>query len=214
VRRARRTRRTPSGLPPEAGGTCGRSPLGGFLPCAKSGRGWTRTSTLSFVRRALSAIELLAHRALGQGVEPRSPRSERGVLPVRRAQNAGRPQAMVGVCSCGGEADAFRDLPRPQGGDSSGGNSLGGFPLANKESVEPRSPRSERGVLPVRRSRKGGSRRPASPSIPRGGGSTQQARLVAELASYESLDRKSNDVFQATRLPFDPGSPATGLRNP
>ena len=52
------------------------------------GRGWTRTSSLLFVRQALSAIELLARdvRTPGQGVEPRSPRSGRGVLPVGRSR--------------------------------------------------------------------------------------------------------------------------------
>lgn len=33
--------------------------------------------------------------------------------------------------SCGPEGDAFRDLPRPQGGDPSGGIPLGGIPLVN-----------------------------------------------------------------------------------
>jgi hypothetical protein len=33
----------------------------------------------------------------------------------------------------GGEADAFRDLPPPQAEHPSGGNPLGGFPLANKD---------------------------------------------------------------------------------
>jgi hypothetical protein len=62
--------------------------------------------------------------------------------------------------SCGGEADAFRDLPRRRRG-SSGEQTPG-------QGVEPRSPRSERGVLPVRRSRNViRRRRSASPSIPR-----------------------------------------------
>ena len=55
-----------------------------------SGRGWTRTSSLLFVRQALSAVELLAQLlqpAPGQGIEPRPPRSERGVLAVRRSRN-------------------------------------------------------------------------------------------------------------------------------
>ena len=47
---------------------------------------------------------------------------------------------------CGGEADAFRGVPSPKARDSSGGNPLGGFPLANKTrpvpglGVEPRCP--------------------------------------------------------------------------
>ena len=48
---------------------------------ALSGRGWTRTSSLLCVKQALFALELLALGAPGQGLEPRSPRSERGVLP-------------------------------------------------------------------------------------------------------------------------------------
>jgi hypothetical protein len=59
------------------------------------GRGWTRTSSLLFVRQALSALELLAHfEAPGQGLEPRPPRSERGVLAVRRSR-----KETIG-CSC------------------------------------------------------------------------------------------------------------------
>jgi len=54
---------------------------------AEDGRGWTRTSNFLLVRQALSAIELLALEDPGQGVEPRPPRSERGVLPVRRSRN-------------------------------------------------------------------------------------------------------------------------------
>ena len=46
-----------------------------------------------FVRQALCAIELLA-RAPGQGLEPRPPRSERGVLAVRRSR-----KETIG-CSC------------------------------------------------------------------------------------------------------------------
>ena len=52
-----------------------------------SGRGWNRTSSLLCVRQALSRVELLARAHPGQGIEPRSPRSERGVLPVRRPRS-------------------------------------------------------------------------------------------------------------------------------
>lgn len=51
-----------------------------------SGRGWTRTSNLLFVRQALSTLELLAPEAPGQGLEPQPPRSGRGVLAVRRSR--------------------------------------------------------------------------------------------------------------------------------
>src|SRR4029453_17935520 len=73
-----------------------RTPSGGFRATGirsedsrlaqKSGRGWTRTRSLSCVRRALSAIELLARerarRSLGQ--PPGSPR------PLHRSGCAGR----------------------------------------------------------------------------------------------------------------------------
>jgi hypothetical protein len=53
---------------------------------ALHGRGWNRTSDLLFVRQALCAAELLAL-VPGQGLEPRSPRSERDVLPFRRSRS-------------------------------------------------------------------------------------------------------------------------------
>jgi hypothetical protein len=63
---------------------------GHLIGATCDGRGWTRTSNLLLVKQALSAIEPLAlGGAPGQGVEPRSPRSERGVLPVRRSRIAG-----------------------------------------------------------------------------------------------------------------------------
>jgi hypothetical protein len=75
--------------------TCGaprfRRPLYRAELRPRDGRGWTRTSSLLLVRQVLSAIELLARielQAPGQGLEPRSPRSERGVLPVRRSRTA------------------------------------------------------------------------------------------------------------------------------
>ena len=49
-------------------------------------RGWGRTSDLLFVRQALVPAELLALDP-GQGIEPRPPGSEPGVLPVRRSRN-------------------------------------------------------------------------------------------------------------------------------
>jgi hypothetical protein len=77
------------------------------------------------------------------------------------------------------------------------------------QGVEPRSPRSERGVLPVRRSR---SASPLRPSPVPDGRSTQQAsatcRALGRVLCH--VPPKLNDVFYATRLPFDPGSPTTG----
>ena len=73
------------------------------------------------------------------------------------------------------------------------------------QGVEPRSPRSERGVLPVRRSRNGSALR--SPS--------QVAKADAVAApvrsSYGTSVQRANDVVQATRLTFDPGSPNCGV---
>ncbi len=61
-----------------------------------SGRGWARTSSLLFVRQALSRLSYSPVVDPGQGVEPRSPRSERGVLPVRRSRSA-RATAVSGA---------------------------------------------------------------------------------------------------------------------
>jgi hypothetical protein len=86
------------------------------------------------------------------------------------------------------------------------------------QGVEPRSPRSERGVLPVRRSRNAAwtarQKQRLSVHPPSDGRSTQQASATcrALVACSVTSGRGPNDVFHATRLPFDPGSPATGLR--
>ena len=52
----------------------------------QSRRGWDRTSDLLFVRQALVPTELLAEDP-GQGIEPRPPGSEPGILPVRRSRS-------------------------------------------------------------------------------------------------------------------------------
>jgi hypothetical protein len=52
----------------------------------KHERGWSRTSDLLFVRQALIPAELLAPNP-GQGIEPRPPGSEPGVLPVRPSRS-------------------------------------------------------------------------------------------------------------------------------
>ena len=76
------------------------------------------------------------------------------------------------------------------------------------QGVEPRSPRSERGVLPVRRSRNDEVRRaPLRPSPER---EIDAAGARLRRGSRCHLSRRGlrpNDVFHATRLPFDPGSP-------
>ncbi len=66
------------------------------------------------------------------------------------------------------------------------------------QGVEPRPPRSERGVLPVRRSRIVRLR-------PTREGSTQTHFLSAVLGS------RRTPYVHATRLPFDPGSPAASV---
>ena len=111
-----------------------------------SGRGWARTSSLLFVRQALSRLSYSPLSDPGQGVEPRSPRSERGVLPVRRSRSDCR----------------------------------------------------------------------ASPSSFPVGSSTQQANDTWwAITRVLCLVRpKPNDVFCATRLPFDPGSPTACCAHP
>ena len=77
----------PAGIEPAAPRVSGgRSTRAELRP--RDRRGWSRTSGLLFVRQALWPAELLAVDP-GQGFEPRFPRSERGVLPVRRSGNAG-----------------------------------------------------------------------------------------------------------------------------
>jgi hypothetical protein len=84
------------------------------------------------------------------------------------------------------------------------------------QGIEPRSPRSERGVLPVRRSRTGEDGQ-GGPSVHL---PTREIDAVGEpsptearVTSYDSLARTTSDVFQATRLPFDPGSSDRSLRS-
>ena len=67
------------------------------------------------------------------------------------------------------------------------------------QGVEPRSPRSERGVLPVRRSRSGSALRP-SPSRRR----STQRREPPKTSGTPACT--ANDVVYATRPLFDPGS--------
>ena len=54
----------------------------------------------------------------GQGVEPRSPRSERGVLPVRRSRNVRAETASPSICRTPWEIDAAGER-RPSGYGSS-----------------------------------------------------------------------------------------------
>jgi hypothetical protein len=84
-------------------------------------------------------------------------------------------------------------------------------PWIRGQGVEPRSPRSERGVLPVRRSRNGRAVT-AHPSMSRTPWEIDAAGERHPVGPGSSCSvssaRKPDDVFHATRLPFDPGSPA------
>jgi hypothetical protein len=98
-------------------------------------------------------------------------------------------------------------------------HALGGRPAIDPgRGVEPRSPRSERGVLPVRRSRNGGGppgRSRASPSIPQVGDRRSRRCPAAAHGRVLYLVRlKPNDVFCASRLPFVPGSSSAGCAFP
>ena len=74
------------------------------------------------------------------------------------------------------------------------------------QGVEPRSPRSERGVLPVRRPRNEKVRsRPPSTSIT---GGRRSGAFGTTSHLHLSRSHSANDVVHATRLLFDPG-PAT-----
>ena len=91
-----------------------------------SRRGWTRTSSFLFVRQALSAIELLAQ----GGGDARCAEVGQWLRPAAVAAASG-----VFAVIRRREAMCHRENSAPGQG------------------IEPRSPRSERGVLPVRRSR-------------------------------------------------------------
>ena len=51
----------------------------------------------------------------GQGVEPRSPRSERGVLPVRRSRNVRAPAVSAPAGHARGRSRASPSIPRADG---------------------------------------------------------------------------------------------------
>src|SRR5262249_42601110 len=68
------------------------------------------------------------------------------------------------------------------------------------QGIEPRFPRSERGVLPVGRSRNGLSVHLLERKIDAAGGPGHGATVCV------SPGQQPDDVFHATRLPFDPGS--------
>jgi hypothetical protein len=84
------------------------------------------------------------------------------------------------------------------------------------QGLEPWSPRSERGVLPARRSRSGGHLVAEAPAKPRLSVHlrTPEIDAVGDRFVHVSAGKKPTDVFQATRQPFDPGSPIAGCACP
>jgi hypothetical protein len=75
---------------------CVRQALSPAELLARGGQGWSRTSGLFRIREALST-ELPAQMVPGQGFEPRSRRSERRVLPVRRSRTECNSNDTFGV---------------------------------------------------------------------------------------------------------------------
>ncbi len=135
---------------------------------------------------------------------------ETSALPLSYspASSAREPRGRTTVQLRPAKRDAFRDLPRRRRGSErrESARRIPAREQAPGQGVEPRSPRSERGVLPVRRSRKGRRLHPR----PRAGTSMQLRTTPCSLASSVSPAHEPNDVVQATRLPFDPGSPTAG----
>jgi hypothetical protein len=129
------------------------------------GRGWTRTSSLLFVRQALIPLSYSPLRYPGRGSNPHGP------CPRRSRRRASASSA------------TWIRVPG--------------------QGIEPRSPRSERGVLPVRRSRSD-SHVSVQLLPPR----PQQVDAVERnLPDGGRADARTSYV-QAARLPFDPGSPS------
>jgi hypothetical protein len=73
-------------------------------------RGWSRTSVLLFVRQALIPTELLAPNP-GQGIEPRPPGSEPGVLPVRPSRSDLRADTPAPGCPPATKSSPLRSSP-------------------------------------------------------------------------------------------------------
>ena len=149
--------------------------------------GRDRTCDAPRFRRALYRAELRSREVGGVGVEPRPPPHQRGALPTELsayewARLGSNQQPLVCETSA---------LP------------LSYSPVSNPgQGVEPRSPRSERGVLPVRRSRN--VRRSVHPPSREIDAAAHAFKAV--VASSDSSGLGPNDVFHATRLLFDPGS--------
>ena len=125
---------------------------------------------------------------------------ETSALPLSYSPGLGRG-------SCGPEGDAFRDLPRRRRG-SSGGIPLGGIPLANKfRDKGSNLDLHVQSVVSCRLDDPG--KVGVSIHVPEQGRRCS-GRPVPCRSRPVSRSTKPNDVVQATRLPFDPGSPAAG----
>ena len=150
----------PAGLEPAPRRVSGdRSTVAELRPHG-DGRGWTRTSSLLFVRQALYAIELLAREYRGRESNPHGRRPRRS-----RRRAARRPGS--GVFAHGG---------RPRGRSSCCGL------LRDKGSNLDLHVQS---VVSCRLDDPG---------------------MVVR--AYVTLGSMPNDVFHASRLPFNPGSPS------
>jgi hypothetical protein len=142
-----------------------------------SRRGWTRTSSLLFVRQALCAIELLAEKWAELESNQRSPAYQTGALPLSYPPKAPGQGVRTSV------------QPSPDSGEAPL-QYLGGHGLSSLAAETEDGERVGRAT----------SLRPA----PARGG---RRRVVV---SYVTAGFRPTDVFQATRLPFDPGSAGAG----
>ena len=121
-------------------------PLGCRSQAHALGRAWWRGSAVSRVGRVRLPSRALTRRSSAD----RAPPCDGG---GRRFESSRRDTTATSRSCCGGEADAFRDLPR-EGGDPRGGFRVGGIPLANKPSTTGRLGRRrsdmavERGSIP------------------------------------------------------------------
>jgi hypothetical protein len=189
------------------------------------GPGRRRTCTVPGKSRALCLVELRSRRANGD-VTGRdrtcdAPRFRRALYRAELRSRDRRSRSRTGNLLLIREALSRLSYPPANEWARLGSNQqplaceTSALPLSYSpvcravpgQGVEPRSPRSERGVLPVRRSRSAMGQRPPPSSAERGDRCSGDA-----IACVPSVSRRPSprDVVHATRLPFDPGSPAAG----
>lgn len=214
----RRGSRTPKASPP----TRFRDGVPRRWQSFRSGPGRRRTCNPPSKNRELCRVELRSRDVTGRSRTCNAPGFNRALFRVELRSR---------WCALGREAADFRGV-RASGSASAdpeacdgkqwarlGSNQrppackTGALPVellarAPGQGFEPRSPRSERGVLPVRRSRNEAARAPLRPALL---SSTQRRRGVLPAMS-RSATLRPNVVFHATRLPFDPGSPSARAR--